>query len=143
MRLPMRSGSNSGVDRFDPNNAVDEEMATQMVRYAIERGVNYFDTAYPYHNGESETILGKALKGYRDKVMLATKLPTWLAKKREDFDRLLDEQLKKLDTNYLDVYLLHGLGRQRWAEMKELKVLDFLDRIRADRPGPLRGVLLS
>jgi predicted aldo/keto reductase-like oxidoreductase len=132
MRLPMRSGSNSGVDRFDPNNAIDEELATQMVQYAIDRGVNYFDTAYPYHNGKSETILGKALKGYRDKVMLATKLPIWLAKKREDFDRLLDEQLKKLDTNYLDVYLLHGLGRQRWAEMKELKVLDFLDRIRAD-----------
>jgi predicted aldo/keto reductase-like oxidoreductase len=132
MRLPMRSGSNSGVDRFDPNNAIDEELATQMVQYAIDRGVNYFDTAYPYHNGKSETILGKALKGYRDKVMLATKLPTWLAKKKEDFDRLLDEQLKKLDTNYLDVYLLHGLGRQRWAEMKELKVLDFLDRIRAD-----------
>ena len=132
MRLPMRSGSNSVVDRFDPNNAIDEELATQMVQYAIDRGVNYFDTAYPYHNGKSETILGKALKGYRDKVMLATKLPTWLAKKREDFDRLLDEQLKKLDTNYLDVYLLHGLGRQRWAEMKELKVLDFLDRIRAD-----------
>ena len=132
MRLPIRNGSDSGVDRFNPNMAIDEELATQMVRYAIDRGVNYFDTAYPYHGGKSETFLGKALKGYRQRVLLATKLPPWLAKKREDFDRLLDEQLKKLDTNYLDVYLLHGLGRQRWAEMKELKALDFLDRIRAD-----------
>ncbi|MEI9478412.1 MAG: aldo/keto reductase [Deltaproteobacteria bacterium] len=132
MRLPIRNGSDSGVDRFNPNMAIDEELATQMVRYAIDRGVNYFDTAYPYHGGKSETFLGKALKGYRQRVLLATKLPPWLAKKREDFDRLLDEQLEKLDTNYLDVYLLHGLGRQRWAEMKELKALDFLDRIRAD-----------
>ena len=132
MRLPIRNGSDSGVDRFNPNMAIDEELATQMVQYAIDRGVNYFDTAYPYHSGKSETFLGKALKGYRQRVLLATKLPPWLAKKREDFDRLLDEQLKKLDTNYLDVYLLHGLGRQRWAEMKELKALDFLDRIRAD-----------
>jgi hypothetical protein len=132
MRLPIRDGSGSGVDRFNPNTAIDEELATQMVHYAIDRGVNYFDTAYPYHSGKSETFLGKALKGYRQKVLLATKLPPWLVKKREDFDRLLDEQLKKLDTNYLDVYLLHGLGRQRWADMKELKALDFLDRIRAD-----------
>jgi predicted aldo/keto reductase-like oxidoreductase len=132
MRLPIRNGGDSGVDRCNPNMAIDEELATQMVHYAIDRGVNYFDTAYPYHSGKSETFLGKALKGYRQRVLLATKLPPWLVKKREDFDKVLDEQLKKLDTNYLDVYLLHGLDRQRWTDMKELKALDFLDRIRAD-----------
>lgn len=89
MRLPIRNGSNSGADIFDPNRVIDEEEAIQMVNYAIEQGVNYFDTAYPYHSGKSETFLGRALKGYREKVMLATKLPTWLVNKREDFDNFL------------------------------------------------------
>jgi len=65
MRLPLRNGGDSGVDRFNPDMAIDEELATQMVHYAIDRGVNYFDTAYPYHSGKSETFLGKALRGYR------------------------------------------------------------------------------
>ena len=128
MRLPILNGSNRTVDSFDPNKVIDEEEATKMVRYAIDQGVNYFDTAYPYHSGKSEPFLGKALKGYREKVLLVTKLPTWLAEKREDFDRFLDEQLKRLDTNYLDVYLLHGLNRQNWVRMKELRVLEFLDK---------------
>ena len=118
MRLPILNGTGSGADRFNPKFDVDEELATQMVHYAIDRGVNYFDTAYPYHGGKSETFLGKALKGHRERVLLATKLLPRLVKKREDFDKVLDEQLKKLDTNYLDVYLLHGLGRERWADMK-------------------------
>jgi len=132
MRLPILNGSKSSTDIFDPNKAIDEEEATKMVQYAIEQGVNYFDTAYPYHGGKSETFLGKALKGYRNKVLLATKLPIMLANKREDFDRFLDEQLKKLDTNYLDVYLLHGLDRPNWVKVKELGVLEFIDQIRAD-----------
>ena len=132
MRLPVRDGTGSSVDRFNPNIAIDEELAAEMVHYAIDRGVNYFDTAYPYHGGKSESFLGKALKGYRQQVLLATKLLPRLVKKREDFDRVLDEQLKRLDTRYLDLYLLHGLDRQRWADMKELGALDFLDRIRAD-----------
>lgn len=132
MRLPIRNGSHSGADIFDPNKAIDEEEATKMIEYAISQGVNYFDTAYRYHGGKSETFLGKALKAYRDKVLLATKLPIMLANKRGDFDKFLDEQLKKLDTNYLDVYLLHGLDRQIWVKMKELGVLKFLDQVRAD-----------
>jgi len=132
MRLPIRSGSHSGADIFDPNKAIDEEEATKMVEYAISQGVNYFDTAYLYHGGKSETFLGGTLKAYRDKVFLATKLPIVLAKKRGDFDKFLDEQLKKLDTHYLDVYLLHGLDRQIWVKMKELGVLKFLDQVRAD-----------
>lgn len=132
MRLPIQNGSHSGADIFDPNKAIDEEEATKMIEYAISQGVNYFDTAYRYHGGKSETFLGKALKAYRDKVFLATKLPIMLANKRGDFDKFLDEQLKKLDTNYLDVYLLHGLDRQIWVKMKELGVLKFLDQVRAD-----------
>lgn len=132
MRLPIRNGSNSAADIFDPSKAIDEEGATKMIQYAIDEEVNYFDTAYPYHGGKSETFLGGALKGYRDRIMLATKLPAWLVNRREDFDRFLDEQLRKLDTTYLDVYLLHGLNRQVWTKMNQLSVLEFLDQIRAD-----------
>jgi len=132
MRLPILGGSESPADRFNPNKLVDEEETIKMIKYAIGQGVNYFDTAYVYHGGKSEPALGKALKRYRNKVMLATKLPVMQATKREDFDRFLDEQLKRLDTNYLDVYLLHGLNRQNWVKMKELGVLKFLDQIQAD-----------
>ncbi|OGP61760.1 MAG: aldo/keto reductase [Deltaproteobacteria bacterium RBG_13_47_9] len=132
MRLPIQGGSQSPVDRFNPNKLVDEEETIKMIEYAIGQGVNYFDTAYIYHGGKSEPALGKALKGYRNQVMLATKLPVMQATKREDFDRFLDEQLKRLDTNYLDVYLLHGLRREAWSKMKGLGVLKFLDQIQAD-----------
>ena len=131
MRLPIVGGAKSAADVFDPNRLIDEEEATKMIRYAIDQGVNYFDTAYPYHSGKSETVLGKAIKGTRDKIMLATKLPTWLVNKQEDFSRFLDEQLQKLGTGHLDVYLLHGIDRQSWVKLKELKVLRFLDQVRA------------
>ncbi|HXX35960.1 MAG TPA: aldo/keto reductase [Thermodesulfobacteriota bacterium] len=132
MRLPIQGGSQSHLDGFDPNKKIDEEEATQMVEYAIEKGVNYFDTAYIYHAGQSETFLGKALKKYRSQIILVTKLPVMLLKKREDSDRFLEKQLKRLDTDHLDVYLLHGLGRRSWGMVKELGVLEFLDRIQKD-----------
>ena len=103
-----------------------------MIHYAIDQGVNYFDTAYPYHAGKSETVLGKAIKGVRDKILIATKLPVRQVKVQDDFDRFLDEQLKRLDTNDVDVYLLHGLERQDWIRMRRLGALEFLDRVRAD-----------
>ena len=131
MRLPML-GSTRAVDRFDPNKAIDEEEATRMIHYAIDHGINYFDTAYVYHGGKSETLLGKALKAHRDGVMIATKLPTWLAQTPDDFDRFLDEQLKKLETEYIDLYLLHGLNRAVWQKMMEMDVLGFLDKILSD-----------
>jgi predicted aldo/keto reductase-like oxidoreductase len=129
MRLPM-VGNPGGMAGFDPNIPIEEVEATKMVEYAVERGINYFDTAYGYHGGKSEAFLGKTLKKFRPKVLLATKLPPFLVQKPEDFERLLSEQLGKLGTDYLDFYLVHGLDGKSWTRMKEMGVLEFLDRMR-------------
>jgi len=111
---------------------IDEVEATRMLRYAIEHGVNYVDTAYPYHRGTSEAFLGRALRdGYREKVRLATKLPSWLVQAPGDFDRYLDEQLLRLQTETIDFYLLHGLGRERWHNLRDLGVLEWAERAMA------------
>jgi len=106
MRLPLAE---------DGTGKIDKTQAIELIRYAIDSGVNYIDTAYPYHDGESERIVGEALKdGYRDKINLITKSPSWLIKSKEDFHKYLDEQLEKLQTDHLDIYLLHALNRERW-----------------------------
>jgi predicted aldo/keto reductase-like oxidoreductase len=114
MRLPT----------ITPGGPVDEPQAIAMIRHAIDRGVNYVDTAYPYHGGASEVVLGKALRdGYRDRTKLATKSPIWEIRQPADFDRLLDEQLARLQTDRIDFYLLHGLNRDRWKTVVELDLL--------------------
>ena len=112
---------------------IDEERATRQIRSAIDQGVNYVDTAWPYHGGESESFLGRALSGgYREKVHLATKLPSWLIKSREEMDRYLDTQLKKLATGHIDYYLLHSLNGFFWDSLNSLGVQDFLDKAKKD-----------
>lgn len=121
MRLPEKKGH------------VHTERATGLLRRAIDRGVNYVDTAMPYHMGESEPFVGSALaNGYRDKVKLATKLPPWLVRKSGDMEPILSTQLKNLRTDRIDYYLLHSLARPSWDTLKSLGVLDFLDRARRD-----------
>jgi predicted aldo/keto reductase-like oxidoreductase len=124
MRLPVRGGDTSKIE---------EPTSIKMIRYAIDHGVNYVDTAYPYHDGESERFVSKVLKdGYRKKIRLATKMPTWLIEKYEDFDIYLNEQLEKLDVEYIDYYLLHGLNKSRWPMIKELGVFEWADKAKAD-----------
>ena len=132
MRLPL-------TDKQDPAS-IDYDVATGMLRKAIDRGVNYVDTAYPYHSnqgrtrpGASEPFVGKALKGgYREKVHLATKLPTWLVDSRRKMDELLDEQLKRLETAHIDVYLAHNINTTVWDRMVELGLFDFMDQAKKD-----------
>lgn len=124
MRLPVLDNDNSKVD---------EEEATRMLRYAIDHGVNYVDTAYTYHGGQSEPVLGRALQdGYRQRVRLATKLPTWLIQKADDFDRFLDEQLERFQTDHIDFYLLHNLKLPVWPHMRDLNVLSRAEKALSD-----------
>jgi predicted aldo/keto reductase-like oxidoreductase len=112
---------------------IDEPLATRMIRYAIDQGVNYVDTAYPYHQQMSEPLVGRVLQdGYRERVKLATKLPVWLVEKAEDFDRYLNEQLERLQTEQIDFYLLHGLNGDRWPEVRDLGVLRWAEGAIAD-----------
>ncbi|MCW4036927.1 MAG: aldo/keto reductase, partial [Candidatus Bathyarchaeota archaeon] len=110
-----------------------EPLAIEMIRYAIDHGVNYVDTAYGYHRGNSERLVGKALKeGYRERVRLATKMPTWLVTSQDDMDKYLDEQLGKLQTDRIDYYLLHGLRESRWPTMVENNVFEWAEKAKAE-----------
>src|SRR5512133_2629268 len=133
MRLPV-------VDR-DPTK-IDESLATRLIEQAIDAGVNYFDTAWPYHDGQSEVFLGRVLRGgLRNRVLLADKLPVWLVKTEPDWDRLLDEQRGRLQTDTIDFYLLHALNGERWETVRQLRGLEALERARAD--GRIRHIGFS
>jgi predicted aldo/keto reductase-like oxidoreductase len=119
MRLPVLNGK---YDKVDIDNAIP------LIRKAIDSGINYLDTAYPYHNGQSETVIAEALKdGYREKVFIADKLPSWLIQKRTDMDHYLNEQLEHLQTEQIDFYLLHSVREDYWTNLESLGVLEFLD----------------
>ena len=121
MRLPLKDGR------------LDESRAISQIRGAIDKGVNYLDTAWPYHEGRSEVVLGNALKGgYREKVKIADKLPSWMVKERAEMDRFLDDQLERLGVETIDYYLLHALSGPLWDQVKALGAMDFLDKAKKD-----------
>lgn len=132
MRLPLLD-----------HNQVDEQESIRMIRHAIDQGVNYVDTAYPYLDGTSEWIVGKALQdGYREKTFLADKCPVWLLEKEEDFNRILEEQLNKLQVDTIDFYLLHALDRARFED--KVKKFHLIDKMKeAKKQGKIRYIGFS
>jgi len=119
MRLPVVDG------KYDQ---VDMDVAVPLIRNAIDNGINYLDTAYPYHNGKSEEVISEVIKdGYREKVFIADKLPSWMINSRADMDRYLQEQIDRLQTEKIDFYLLHSIKEDYWKKLESLGVLEFLD----------------
>jgi predicted aldo/keto reductase-like oxidoreductase len=147
MRLPRLPGAPAagGATPSAPG-AIDHDAATAMLRYAVEHGVNYVDTAYDYHDGESEVWLGGALRdvaralhgrddaawaAFRRRVRVATKLPAWKCHEQADFERIFGEQLERLRLPAVDLYLLHSLNADSWAEVHDLGVLEWAKKARA------------
>ncbi|MCK4807453.1 MAG: aldo/keto reductase [Candidatus Aegiribacteria sp.] len=124
MRLPHKEKEYS---------VILEEEASSLLHFAIDNGMNYLDTAWNYHDGESESFLGRALKGgYRERVRIATKLPCWKIEKKDDFDKYFDEQVERLQTDFIDFYLLHALQRDWWDNVRNLGYLDWAEKKLAD-----------
>ena len=119
------------------DSVINEEKAISLIRRAIDGGVNYIDTAYVYLDKTSEIVLGKALRdGYRDRVTIATKMPCEAVKNRADMENLLAEELKKLQTDHIDFYLMHGINRQKWEYFKSIGAPEFFDDMK--REGKIR-----
>lgn len=119
MRLPT-----IGSDQMN----VDEPEAIRMIRYAIDHSVNYLDTGYPYHGGQSERIVGKALKdGYRERMKLATKMPVRMVERSEDFDRFFNEQRERLKVDKFDFYLFHGLRSSTWPQVRDMGIFKWAE----------------
>ena len=131
MRLPCVKGK------------IDEARAEAQILSAIEKGVNYFDTAYLYHQGKSEVVLGKILsKGHRDKVRIATKMLPLLVRSRADMGAILSTQLERLMTDHIDYYLIHSLlDKAEWDRIKKCGAIEFLEEQK--RKGVIRHVGFS
>ncbi|THB75644.1 MAG: aldo/keto reductase [Desulfobacteraceae bacterium] len=117
MRFPTRLGG------------IDEKKAERQMMHALDQGINYFDTAYPYHSNKSEPFVGKVFSNNncRDKVKLATKLPHWMTHSKAEMEDILDEQLAKLRTDRIDYYLIHALNGELWESAKQHGVIEFMD----------------
>jgi predicted aldo/keto reductase-like oxidoreductase len=125
MRLPRIVKGNEAT--------VDLEKAFELIRYAADHGVNYFDTAYGYHNKTSEAVLGEALEGERrEKVKIVTKQPLGVMTTQDDIRKNLENTLKKLRTSYIDVYLIHNIGKNTWEETKQRKIIEEYEKFRAE-----------
>lgn len=119
MRLPTTDGIPANINKPE---------AIKMIRYAIDNGVNYLDTAYPYHSGQSERLVGEALKdGYREKIRLATKLPVRIVESADDLDRIFAEQLERLQDSKIDFYLFHGMNAMNLRKVREFNILKWAE----------------
>ena len=135
MRLPRRERENGSVE-------IDKEKAIEMIRYAADHGVNYFDTAYSYHSQMSESVVGEALEGgYRTRVHIATKQPFSVMKTRDGIRRNLENTLKKLRTDYIDLYLIHNIQTKDWPEIKKMGVIEEYEKFKSE--GLIRGIGFS
>ena len=121
-----------GCMRFPTiNGEIDEIKAEEMIDTAYKAGVNYFDTAYVYHNGKSESFIGKVLAKYpRDTYYIATKLPVWSLKEKEDVKKVIDEQFARLDKEVIDFYLLHSMQKKAWDKAVEFEALKVIEEYR-------------
>jgi hypothetical protein len=135
MRLP-RIQEESSVE-------IDKEKAIELIRYAAGHGVNYFDTAYAYHGTKSESLLGEALDGgYRRRVKIVTKQPyNVMNNDKGKIRENLENTLKKLRTNFIDVYLIHNIGPATWEAIKKLNVIEEYEKFRAE--GLIGGIAFS
>ncbi|MDY0287597.1 MAG: aldo/keto reductase [Sphaerochaeta sp.] len=131
MRLPLTQ-----------EGTIDEGKAEEMMDLAIRNGVNYIDTAYPYHGGKSEAFVGKVLKKYpRKSFFLATKLPCWQVQSLDDAKRIFAEQLIRLEMNHVDFYLLHSIDGESYDRMVSLGILPFLEQLKSE--GKIRQIGFS
>ena len=122
MRLPTKN---------EEGNPIDRPQAISLIRHAIDNGVTYVDTAYGYHGGDSEVLVGEALKdGYREKVTLTSKLPLWHVSEPADMEKLLDEQLGRLRFDHLDFYLAHAVNGERFDSVVAMGLFDFFDKMK-------------
>lgn len=121
MRLPTIDGKEENID---------VEKTRKLLRYAVDNGINYIDTAYPYHGGNSEGVVGKIIneENLRDKIYLATKLSLWMVKSKDKQEDFLNDQLKRMNQDYFDYYLVHALNKEAWNTVKEYDTLSFIDK---------------
>ncbi|MEG0919053.1 MAG: aldo/keto reductase [Anaerovoracaceae bacterium] len=122
MRLPMNQ-----------DKTINEKEAINLIRHGIDKGINYIDTAYMYHRGKSEGLVGKALEdSYREKVFLVDKFPVWVSKGKDDNRRVFNKQMDRLGMDGVDLYLLHSLNRENWELVKKYEAIDFLEQLKAE-----------
>jgi len=130
MRFPMKDGE------------VDFDLSKKMIDYAISNGVNYIDTAWPYHGGKSEELVREMLKDYdRESYYLADKLPLWECETKEDILRIFNEQLNRCGVEYFDFYLIHAVNKSRYEKAKKLDVLNILENLKKE--GKIRNIGFS
>ena len=128
MRLPCKTPL-----KREANPLIDYKAGQELVDLAYQNGVNYFDTAYIYHAGKSESFIGSALKKYpRDSYFLADKLPVWMCFKKSDLEKIFNKQLARCDVDYFDFYLLHSLDKGNWEKCKKFGAVDFVEQKRKE-----------